>query len=98
MNSTNFWDQSKGTWNIVSENSNYFRVIETALNISKNEKTDHVPNFNKTGTAFFIRCKDYCIRVSDKWGLLGDCQWSLDKDPSDTFIIAKIKYSDLKTI
>jgi hypothetical protein len=98
INSVNFWEQTQGQWTIISENSNYFRAIETAFQLSDITKLYHVPNFNRDGSTLYIRTKDYCIRVSDRWGECGDCMWTLDRDHSEAYIVAKISYTDLEII
>lgn len=93
MNRHNFWDESKGIWTVLSENSNYFRAIETALGMqTSNEATF---NFNKDGTAFYIRNEDSCIRVGSKWGQVAKCQWDLDRDTSEEVVVAVINYNKL---
>jgi hypothetical protein len=92
MNKNNFWNNSEGTWVVLSENDNFFRAVETAFNFGT-EKT--LMNFNHDGSAFFIREETFCIRVSSKWGEVGNCCWNLDRDIRQEFIVAKIEYDKL---
>lgn len=98
INSFNFWDKSKGTWTILSENNNFYRAIETAFKLLNDDVLVHKPNFNNSGDTLFLRTQEYCIRVSENWGQRGDCIWSLDRDQSEKYTIAKIMYSDLSVI
>ena len=93
MNKINFWNNSEGTWIVLSENDNFFRAVETAFNFAEEK---NLMNFNADGSAFYIREEDYCIRVSSNWGEVQKCNWQLDRDVRQKFVVAKIEYKQLK--
>jgi len=92
MNKINFWNNSEGTWIVLSENDNFFRAVETAFNFAEEK---NLMNFNADGSAFYIREREYCIRVSSNWGEVQKCNWQLDRDVRQKFVVAKIEYDKL---
>lgn len=96
-NKETFWDNTQGTAKFLLggfENMNI--AVQDAINrfyVDRNTKF----NFNQDGTAFFIRNKDYAIRVGFRWGHVGNCLWNLDMEVEEgTISIARIEYKDLK--
>lgn len=97
QNSLNFWDNTQGVWEVISQSNDFFRAVETVLSFYDSWE-DGTPNFNKDGTAFYVRKENYCIRVSPKWGQINTCNWTLDRDTYEQFVVARIYYHNLNLI
>ncbi len=92
FNKNNFWNNSLGTWEIVSENDNYFSAVETAFQLAEQGAE---MNFNNDGTVFYARGENFVIRVAEIWGQIHTCSWFLNKDKRQPFVVGKIYYKDL---
>lgn len=96
MNKFNFWDNSKGIFEILSQGE-FLDLVENAINSYKNE-AGVIFNFNPKKTVFYVRTDVFCVRIAQNWGQIEKCLWDLDRDcDPEKYQMAIIHYLTLKS-
>jgi hypothetical protein len=90
-----FWDNTQGVFIVLAEGK-FDELIKKYKGKSDN------CNFNPDKTSYFIRMDSFAIRISDRWGLVGNdeerCKWTLNKpnEGYEGYVAAVIEYKRLK--
>lgn len=94
-NKTTFWDNTKGVFKIKVE-GDFFDLISLAINTYF--KIDGFEaNFNKKNDTFYIRTNLFAVRISNKWGSVGNCNWTLERDRNEEkYQMVEINYDELE--
>ena len=93
-NKQNFWDNTQGVFPIKLEGE-FNDLVSFAVNEYSKEKGFEV-NFNESGDSFYVRTRNFAVRISSNWGYVGNCFWGLERDPDPgKFQLVVINYSCL---